>query len=100
MTAVELSSKTGRGIVAAAVLGSGMAMLDGTVINVALVRIGKDLNASLAEWLIGSGRAPERYLAAQGTRLARAGRIRIAREGATVWVGGESVSCIRGDVEL
>ena len=49
MTAVELSSKTGRGIVAAAVLGSGMAMLDGMIVNVALVRIGEDLNASLAE---------------------------------------------------
>ncbi len=49
MTAVELSSKTGRGIVAAAVLGSGMAMLDGTIINVALVRIGEDLDASLAD---------------------------------------------------
>ena len=58
------------------------------------------LNAGLAEWLIGAGRAPERYLAAQGTRLARAGRIRIAREDGTVWVGGDSVSCIRGDVEL
>jgi len=49
VTAVELSSRTGRGIVAAAVLGSGMAMLDGTIVNVALVRIGEDLNASLAE---------------------------------------------------
>jgi EmrB/QacA subfamily drug resistance transporter len=49
MTAVELSSRTGRGIVAAAVLGSGMAMLDGTVVTVALVRIGEDLNASLAD---------------------------------------------------
>jgi EmrB/QacA subfamily drug resistance transporter len=49
MTAVELSSRTGRGIVVAAVLGSGMAMLDGTVITVALVRIGEDLNASLAD---------------------------------------------------
>lgn len=49
MTAIELSSKTGRGIVAAAVLGSGMAMLDGTIINVALVRIGEDLNASLSD---------------------------------------------------
>ena len=49
MTAVELSSKTGRGIVAAAVLGSGMAKLDGTVVNVALVRIGEDLDASLAD---------------------------------------------------
>ena len=58
------------------------------------------LNAGLGEWLIGAGRAPERYLAAQGTRLGRAGRVRIAREGATIWVGGDTVTCIRGDVEL
>jgi PhzF family phenazine biosynthesis protein len=58
------------------------------------------LNAGLGEWLIGSGRAPERYVAAQGTRLGRAGRVAIAREGATTWVGGATVTCIRGDVEL
>jgi PhzF family phenazine biosynthesis protein len=58
------------------------------------------LNAGLGEWLIGRGRAPERYVAAQGTRLGRAGRVRVAREGTTTWVGGDSVSCIRGDVEL
>ena len=58
------------------------------------------LNAGLAEWLIASGRAPDRYVAAQGTRLGRAGRVRIAREGATIWVGGQAVTCIRGDVEL
>jgi len=58
------------------------------------------LNAGLGEWLIGSGRAPERYLAAQGTRLGRAGRVRIAREGTTIWVGGDTVTCIRGDVDL
>jgi PhzF family phenazine biosynthesis protein len=58
------------------------------------------LNAGVGEWLIATGRAPERYLAAQGTRLGRAGRVRIAREGNTVWVGGETVTCIRGDVEL
>ena len=58
------------------------------------------LNAGLGEWLIGAGRAPERYVAAQGTRLGRAGRVRIAREGTTLWVGGDSVSCIRGEVDL
>jgi PhzF family phenazine biosynthesis protein len=58
------------------------------------------LNAGVAEWLIGAGRAPDRYVAAQGTRLARAGRVRIVREGGTAWVGGESVTCIRGEVEL
>ena len=58
------------------------------------------LNAGFAEWLIGAGLAPERYVAAQGTKLARAGRVRIEREAGTVWVGGDSVTCIRGDVEL
>lgn len=46
---VEYASTTGRGVVAAAVLGSGMAMLDGTVVNVALRTIGIHLDASLAQ---------------------------------------------------
>ena len=58
------------------------------------------LNASLAQWLIGSGIAPDAYVAAQGARLARAGRVHIVREADTVWVGGSSVSCVRGDVSL
>ena len=58
------------------------------------------LNASLAQWLIGSGIAPEAYVAAQGARLARAGRVHIAREADTVWVGGGSVSCVRGELSL
>ncbi len=58
------------------------------------------LNAGIGEWLIATGRAPERYVAAQGTRLGRAGRVRIARDGATVWVGGTTVTCIRGEVDL
>jgi PhzF family phenazine biosynthesis protein len=58
------------------------------------------LNASLAQWLIGAGVLPDRYVAAQGTRMGRAGRVHIAREGDTVWVGGDSISVIRGEVEL
>ena len=58
------------------------------------------LNAGIGEWLTASGRAAESYLAAQGTRLGRAGRVRIHRDGATVWVGGSTVTCIRGEVEL
>jgi PhzF family phenazine biosynthesis protein len=58
------------------------------------------LNASLAQWLIESGAAPETYVAAQGTRMARAGRVHIAREADTVWVGGSSVSCVRGELTL
>ncbi len=58
------------------------------------------LNAALAQWLIGAGLAPERYVAAQGTALGRAGRVHVAREGGTVWIGGESVTCIEGQVRL
>jgi PhzF family phenazine biosynthesis protein len=58
------------------------------------------VNASLAQWLIGEGLAPTRYVAAQGTRLGRQGRVHIERDGDTLWVGGSSVSCIRGEVEL
>jgi PhzF family phenazine biosynthesis protein len=58
------------------------------------------LNAGLAEWLIGSGHAPERYIAAQGARLGRAGRVHVVREDGRFWIGGSSVSCIRGEVAL
>lgn len=46
---VGYGTPTGRAIIAAATLGSGMAMLDGTVVNVALRSIGTDLSASLAQ---------------------------------------------------
>lgn len=49
MAEVTLRSRTGRAVLGAAVLGSGMALLDGTVVNVALVRIGNDLGASLQD---------------------------------------------------
>jgi len=63
------------------------------------------LNASLAQWLMAEGHAPERYVAAQGACLGRAGRVYLEREaasssGAQVWVGGESVTCIDGSVTL
>jgi PhzF family phenazine biosynthesis protein len=58
------------------------------------------LNAALAQWLIGSGRAPETYVAAQGTALGRAGRVHVMREGDDIWVGGRCVTVISGEVEL
>ncbi len=58
------------------------------------------LNASLAQWLIGEGLAPPRYVASQGARLGRAGRVHIDSAEGEVWVGGASVSCIRGTVTL
>jgi PhzF family phenazine biosynthesis protein len=59
------------------------------------------LNASLAQWLIGEGRLPERYLASQGVCLGRAGQVYLQRDASgQVWVGGQSVSCIAGSVTL
>src|ERR1700722_19137388 len=58
------------------------------------------LNAGLARWLIGTGRAPSRYTAAQGTAMGRAGRIYLEQDGADVWVGGDCVTCITGDVVI
>lgn len=58
------------------------------------------LNASLAQWLIGAGLAPQRYVAAQGTALGRAGRVFIERRDAAIWVGGGCVPVIQGSVSL
>ncbi|MES2941164.1 MAG: PhzF family phenazine biosynthesis protein [Pseudomonadota bacterium] len=58
------------------------------------------LNAGLAQWLIGAGLAPERYVAAQGTALARAGRVHVERQGDDIWIGGASVTCVEGTVLL
>jgi PhzF family phenazine biosynthesis protein len=58
------------------------------------------LNAGLAQWLIGEGLAPERYLAAQGAALGRAGRVHVQRDGADIWIGGDVVTVVQGQVGL
>ncbi len=51
---IAYESGPGRWVLAIAVLGSGMAFLDGTVVNVALPKIGDDLGASTAslQWVL------------------------------------------------
>jgi len=58
------------------------------------------LNAGLAQWLIGAGFAPSRYVAAQGSALGRAGRVHVQREGEDVWIGGDVAMCVEGEVTL
>ena len=58
------------------------------------------LNAALAQWLIGAGLAPARYIASQGTALGRAGRVHVEQDGNDIWIGGASVSCVEGTVLL
>ncbi len=51
---VALGTRRGRGVLAATVLGSGMAFLDSTVVNVALPSIGADLGAGVGglQWVL------------------------------------------------
>jgi len=58
------------------------------------------LNAGLAQWLMQDGRAPDAYVAAQGTALGRAGRVHVRRDAHGTWIGGDVVICIDGSVEL
>ncbi len=58
------------------------------------------LNAALAQWLIGDGLAPPRYVAAQGAALGRAGRVHVAKEGREIWIGGDCVAVVQGTVAL
>jgi predicted PhzF superfamily epimerase YddE/YHI9 len=58
------------------------------------------LNASVAQWLMRTGVAGDRYVAAQGTAMRRAGRVHLQRLGDDVWVGGDVVCCVAGEVTL
>ena len=58
------------------------------------------LNAGVAQWLLGEGLAPDRYVVSQGTVLGRSGRIRVERQGDEIWVGGAVALCIDGQLQL
>lgn len=57
------------------------------------------LNAAVAQWLVGD-RLPTSYVAAQGTALGRRGRVHVDVEGDTVWVAGDALTTITGEVAL
>jgi PhzF family phenazine biosynthesis protein len=58
------------------------------------------LNASVAQWLLGSGRVTAPYVARQGTVLGRSGRVHVDVDSdATVWVGGGTVTCVSGAID-
>jgi PhzF family phenazine biosynthesis protein len=60
------------------------------------------LNASVAQWLLGSGRLEAPYVASQGTLLDRQGRVYIERDpdDGTIWVGGATTTCVSGTISL
>jgi PhzF family phenazine biosynthesis protein len=59
------------------------------------------LNASLAQWLIATGRSVAPYVVSQGLSLGAAGRIHIDTDSdGTVWVGGGTVTAVTGTVDV
>lgn len=92
---LSLKSTAGRGVVAATILGSGMAMLDGTVVNIALPRIGTDLDAGLTalQWTVNAYTLSLAGLLLLGGSLGdRLGRRRIYVIG-VIWFTVASLGC-------
>ena len=59
------------------------------------------LNASLAPWLLRTGRVTVPYVASQGAALGRSGRVHVSGDpDGTIWVGGGTVTCVDGEVLL
>src|SRR5689334_22606290 len=90
-----MGTGTGRAVIAAAALGTGMAFLDGTVVNVALRTIGEDLDASLAElqWITNGYLLTMASLILLGGSLGdRYGRRRVFVVG-TIWFAAASLLC-------
>lgn len=92
---VRVSQRRGKWVLAATILGSGMALLDGTVVNVALPRIGTDFNASLSQlqWVVnGYLLTLSAFILLGGSLGDRYGRKRIFIIGVT-WFTIASVVC-------
>src|SRR5260370_31604911 len=93
--AIRLAERSGRWVLLATVLGSSMAMLDGTVVNIALPTIGKSLGASLAglQWTVNAYPLTLAGLILLGGSLGdRLGRRRVFVTG-VVWFALSSALC-------
>lgn len=92
---VELDSGRGRIVIATVVLGSAVAMLTATVVNVALPTLAADLDASSSEqkWIINGYTLTLAALILIGGSFGdRWGRVRMYRIG-VVWFAAASVLC-------
>ena len=92
---LRLDSARGRWVLTAAVLGSGVVLLDGTVVNVALPALGRDLDADFAalQWTVNGYLLSLAALILLGGSLGdRFGRRRLFVVG-TVWFGVASLLC-------
>ena len=58
------------------------------------------LNASVAQWLLATGRIQAPYVASQGGAIGRAGRVEVSQADGRVFVGGRSLTLVSGTVNL
>ncbi|MBP2321272.1 EmrB/QacA subfamily drug resistance transporter [Kibdelosporangium banguiense] len=92
---IRWGTPAARGVLATTIVGSGMAMLDGTIVNVALPRIGKELDASVAglQWILdGYLLSLASLILIAGSLGDRYGRRRVYVLG-VVWFGAASLLC-------
>jgi MFS family permease len=100
---LSLDTAPGRWVLAVAVLGSGMAFLDGTVVNVALPDIGRDLDASTSalQWVLdGYLLTLASFILLGGSLGDRYGRRRIFVSGAGLFTAASVLCAIAPSAEL
>ena len=101
--AVAFDTGPGHWVLAVAVLGSGLAFLDGTVVNVALPEIGRDLGASTSslQWILNGYLLTLASLILLGGSLGdRHGRRRIFMLGAALFTAASLLCAIAPNAEL
>jgi EmrB/QacA subfamily drug resistance transporter len=95
MTEIRWGTGTARGILAATILGSGMAFLDSTVVNIALPRIGEEFGAGVSglQWILdGYLLTLAALILVAGSLGDRYGRRKVFLLGVT-WFGVSSLLC-------
>ncbi|WP_235950726.1 MFS transporter [Phycicoccus flavus] len=93
--ALRLDTAQGRWVVLAAILGSGMAGIDATVVNVALPAVGRDLDAPFGtlQWVVtGYALTLASFILVGGSLGDRYGRARVFAVG-VLWFAAASVLC-------
>ncbi len=100
---VAFESGPGRWLLTVAVLGSGMAFLDGTVVNVALPEIGRDFGASTSslQWIVNGYMLTLASLILLGGALGdRYGRRRIFTLGVLLFTAASALCAAAPNAEL